>query len=42
MKNKIYAILMVIALAVVFSSCFSSRSKYGCPANPQYSSRFRG
>jgi len=39
MKNKLLAILMLLALIVVVASCTSQ--KYGCPGNPQASSKFR-
>jgi len=41
MKNKLYAVLMIILLAVVVSSCYSSR-KSGCPMNPQSNYKFKG
>ena len=42
MKNKILAIILLATTAVAMSSCFASRSKYGCPGNPTVNSRFRG
>ncbi len=39
MKNKLLSIAMVLTLIVVLASCASQ--KYGCPANPQASTRFR-
>lgn len=41
MKNKAVAILFFFALAVIASSCASSR-KYGCPGNPQANYKWRG
>jgi hypothetical protein len=41
MKNKAVSILLFFALAVIASSCASSK-KYGCPGNPQANYRFRG
>lgn len=32
MKNKIASLVLLGALALTMSSCFTSRSKYGCPA----------
>jgi hypothetical protein len=40
MKNKLLTILMILALVVVVASCTTQR--YGCPGNPQASSKFRG
>jgi hypothetical protein len=40
MKIKLLTVFMLLALVVAFASCTSS--KYGCPGNPQASSRFRG
>ncbi len=40
MKNKLLTALMLLALIVVIASCSSQR--YGCPGNPQASSKFRG
>jgi len=41
MKNKFIAFVLLIVLAVGFSSCFSSR-KSGCPGNPQSNFKFKG
>lgn len=41
MKNKIVAIILLATTAVTMSSCFASRSKYGCPGNPTANTRFR-
>lgn len=40
MKNKLLTVLMLLALIVVIASCTTQR--YGCPGNPQASSKFRG
>jgi len=41
MKNKLLTTLMLLALiVVVIASC--SSQKYGCPGNPQASTKFRG
>ncbi|HEY6064006.1 MAG TPA: hypothetical protein VIV35_10380 [Chitinophagaceae bacterium] len=40
MKNKLFTVLMLLALIVVVASCTTQR--YGCPGNPQASSKFRG
>ena len=40
MKNKLLTALMLLTLIVVISSCASQ--KYGCPGNPQATSKFRG
>jgi len=40
MKNKLLTFFMLLALIIVFASCSSQR--YGCPGNPQASTRFRG
>lgn len=40
MKIKLLNTLMLLALIVVIASC--SSQKYGCPGNPQASSKFRG
>jgi hypothetical protein len=40
MKSKIFAVLMLAITAIIITSCASQ--KYGCPANPQYSSRYKG
>jgi hypothetical protein len=31
MKNKLVALALVAVTITMLSSCFSSRSKYGCP-----------
>jgi hypothetical protein len=41
MKMKFLTALVLIVMALVISSCYSSR-KSGCPANPQSNYRFRG
>ncbi|HMR93095.1 MAG TPA: hypothetical protein PKC69_12295 [Chitinophagaceae bacterium] len=41
MKKFFAATLLMIAGAVLFASCASSR-KSGCPNNPQANYRFRG
>lgn len=41
MKNKVLAALMLICMAVMVTSCYSSR-KSGCPSNPQANYKFRG
>jgi hypothetical protein len=33
MRNKLSAFLLLTITAVSLSSCFASRSKYGCPGN---------
>jgi hypothetical protein len=40
MKNKIMFAALLLTLVVAISSCASQ--KYGCPGNPQASSRFKG
>jgi hypothetical protein len=40
MKNKILTALAILMVIVFLSSCASQ--KYGCPGNPQASSKFRG
>jgi hypothetical protein len=40
MKNKLLLIATLVIMVMTIASCASQ--KYGCPANPQYSSRFRG
>ena len=40
MKNKIFLALTLLTLVVLATSCASQ--KYGCPGNPQVSSKFRG
>ncbi|WP_262709645.1 hypothetical protein [Flaviaesturariibacter aridisoli] len=32
MKNKIASLVLLSALSLSLASCFTSRSKYGCPA----------
>ncbi|HYM93490.1 MAG TPA: hypothetical protein VET23_05075 [Chitinophagaceae bacterium] len=41
MKNRFLAVLALLGVIVIITSCYSSR-KYGCPANPQTNTRFRG
>jgi hypothetical protein len=41
MKNSLYSIIAVILLAVVITSCYSSR-KTGCPGNPTGNFKFKG
>ncbi|HEX4877888.1 MAG TPA: hypothetical protein VFV31_14520 [Chitinophagaceae bacterium] len=40
MKNKLFAALLLLSIVLLVASCASQ--KYGCPGNPQYSSKFRG
>lgn len=40
MKNKFILAFAILTLVVLVSSCASQ--KYGCPGNPQASSKFRG
>ncbi|MGV3656873.1 MAG: hypothetical protein ACO1NX_02930 [Chitinophagaceae bacterium] len=42
MKNKILTAILLLVTVVALTSCFTSRSKYGCPGNPTYNSKFRG
>ncbi len=42
MKNKVIAACLLIVLSATITSCFSSRSKMGCPGNPTASTKFRG
>ena len=39
MKNKLFLALTLLTLVVLATSCASQ--KYGCPGNPQASSKFR-
>ncbi|WP_460567068.1 hypothetical protein [Flaviaesturariibacter terrae] len=32
MRNKITSLVLLSALTLTLASCFTSRSKYGCPA----------
>ncbi|HQZ49836.1 MAG TPA: hypothetical protein PLF17_04905 [Chitinophagaceae bacterium] len=40
MKNKFLTVLAILMVIVFLSAC--SSQKYGCPGNPQASSKFRG
>ncbi len=40
MKNKLLFILTILTIVVTIASCASQ--KYGCPGNPQATSRFKG
>lgn len=42
MKKLSIVSLLLLTLVLVMSSCASSRSKYGCPGNPQANYKFRG
>lgn len=41
MKNKFTSIILLIATVLTLSSCFASRSKYGCPATAS-TGKFKG
>lgn len=41
MKNKFLLLTILALVAIVISSCYSSR-KSGCPMNPQGNYRYRG
>lgn len=34
MKNKFYILFLLAIITITITSCATSRSKYGCPANP--------
>jgi len=34
MKNKFYLLIMLAIATSMITSCATSRSRYGCPANP--------
>jgi hypothetical protein len=41
MKNKISALILLLVSIITLTSCYASRSKYGCPAT-QMAGRFKG
>ncbi|MET0394641.1 MAG: hypothetical protein ABW019_15965 [Chitinophagaceae bacterium] len=41
MKNKLVALVMLLVLSVLATSCYSSR-KTGCPGVQNANSRFKG
>jgi len=41
MKNKFFAALLLIVIALAVTSCASSR-KTGCPGNPNANYKFKG
>lgn len=41
MKNKLIALSLLIIMVTSFSSCFTSRSKVGCPVNAESGKRFK-
>jgi hypothetical protein len=41
MKNKFFATILIVLVALVATSCYSSR-KGGCPGNPQANYKFKG
>ena len=32
MRNKLFTLIVLSSMALALTSCFTSRSKYGCPA----------
>lgn len=42
MKNKLFAALLLALLALAVTSCYSARSKQGCPMNTNSNAKFRG
>ncbi|MEI6949336.1 hypothetical protein V9K67_19275 [Paraflavisolibacter sp. H34] len=41
MRTTFAAIVLLIATVSTLTSCYASRSKYGCPTNTQYG-KFKG
>ena len=41
MKNKFFAVVLLVVTAIIMTSCYSSR-KQGCPGNPQANFKFKG
>jgi hypothetical protein len=41
MKNKFLAAILIVIVALITTSCYSSR-KQGCPGNPNANFKFKG